>query len=287
MCRSASRRLHAAASRRRMATTSRYLFGAERGSSGVGHRLGQPIRHTIGAAMAETRTLRGISEIRGFFRTNETPDLFHLAHRVQSARDRPLGARLLLRQLLRLVRGQPSARVGPRGAPYPEFESSEDICNYLLAHREVLELVRSRAARREGGVRVLRRGDRGLCGRRPGWRWPCPPAELRHRLDSKIVTTQLGDEAGVPSVPNVLGRAESYEELLELAADAGLGDDLVVQTPYGDSGKTTFFVDPRGRLGRERRGDVAPGAQGHAAHQPARAWRWRPASRATAPSSGR
>ena len=42
-------------------------------------------------------------------------------------------------------------------------------------------------------------------------------AELRHRLDSKIVTTQLADEAGVPSVPNVLGRAESYEELLALA----------------------------------------------------------------------
>jgi biotin carboxylase len=47
----------------------------------------------------------------------------------------------------------------------------------------------------------------------------------------------------VPSVPNRLGRARSYDELLELAD--GLGDDLVVQTPYGDSGKTTFFI--RGR----------------------------------------
>ena len=32
-----------------------------------------------------------------------------------------------------------------------------------------------------------------------------PSAELRNRLDSKIVTTQLGDEAGVPSVPNISG----------------------------------------------------------------------------------
>ena len=47
-----------------------------------------------------------------------------------------------------------------------------------------------------------------------------PSAELRHRLDSKIVTTRLADEAGVPSVPNVLGRAESYEELLALAREA-------------------------------------------------------------------
>jgi hypothetical protein len=45
-----------------------------------------------------------------------------------------------------------------------------------------------------------------------------------------------------PSVPNVLGRADSYQTLNELADDAGLGFDLVVQTPYGDSGKTTFFI---------------------------------------------
>ncbi len=34
----------------------------------------------------------------------------------------------------------------------------------------------------------------------------------------------------------------AYAELAELATDAGLGSDLVVQTPYGDSGKTTFFI---------------------------------------------
>jgi hypothetical protein len=46
----------------------------------------------------------------------------------------------------------------------------------------------------------------------------------------------------VPSAPNTLGRATTYEELQALADSAGLGDDLVVQTPYGDSGKTTFFI---------------------------------------------
>jgi hypothetical protein len=46
----------------------------------------------------------------------------------------------------------------------------------------------------------------------------------------------------VPSVPNALGRAASHRELLALAATAGLGTDLVVQMPYGDSGKTTFFI---------------------------------------------
>ena len=69
-----------------------------------------------------------------------------------------------------------------------------------------------------------------------------PPAALRRRLDSKIETTRLADEASVPSVPNVMGRADSYGDVLKLALGAGLGQDLVVQTPYGDSGQTTFFV---------------------------------------------
>jgi hypothetical protein len=69
-----------------------------------------------------------------------------------------------------------------------------------------------------------------------------PPAALRHRMDSKIETTRLGNEAGVPSVPNTMGRADSYRQVLDLAKAAGLGADLVIQTPYGDSGQTTFFV---------------------------------------------
>jgi hypothetical protein len=69
-----------------------------------------------------------------------------------------------------------------------------------------------------------------------------PAASLRTRLDSKIVTTQLGNEAGAPSVPNVLTRVEDWAGLQKAAEKAGLGDELVVQTPYGDSGKTTFFI---------------------------------------------
>ena len=40
-------------------------------------------------------------------------------------------------------------------------------------------------------------------------------------------------------------------ELAKLAADAGLGSDLVVQTPYGDSGKTTFFIKEEGDWQRD------------------------------------
>lgn len=67
-----------------------------------------------------------------------------------------------------------------------------------------------------------------------------PPAELRRRVDDKVEATRLGNLAQVPSVPNALGRVHSWEELRALAGH--LGDDLVIQTPFGDSGSTTFFV---------------------------------------------
>ena len=70
-----------------------------------------------------------------------------------------------------------------------------------------------------------------------------PPDALRRHLDSKIVTTQLGNEAGAPSVPNVLGTGRHLRRAdRRWPAAHGLGTDLVVQTPYGDSGKTTFFI---------------------------------------------
>lgn len=80
-----------------------------------------------------------------------------------------------------------------------------------------------------------------LCARL-GYELIMPADALRTRLDSKIVTTQLGDSAGVASVPNILTRADSWDELRRHAETAGLGADLVVQTPYGNSGQTTYFM---------------------------------------------
>jgi hypothetical protein len=75
-----------------------------------------------------------------------------------------------------------------------------------------------------------------------------PPAALRTHLDSKIETTRIGktrigNMAGVASVPNVLGKANSLATVLTKSAK--LGPKLVVQTPYGDSGPTAFSSAPR------------------------------------------
>jgi biotin carboxylase len=181
--------------------------------------------------------LRGMSDLRGYFRTNRTPIYFisPTAFNVLGV-DRWVRGFEYVNYYDSFAGTHPNVFV-PRERPYRDFESIEDINNYLLSHKEVLDRIGDR-----GGLGLfvfLDEETEALCAD-AGLRVALPSAALRHRLDSKIVTTQLGNEAGVPSVPNVLGRAGTYAELLRLAA--GLGSDLVVQTPYGDSGKTTFFI---------------------------------------------
>jgi biotin carboxylase len=184
---------------------------------------------------------RGVSDLREFFRTNQTPIYF-----VSPTAFNLLGMDRWVRNFHYVTYfdsfegSHPNVFV-PEDRRAPEFESIEDICNYLLRHPEVLSFT---AAHGAGGrvVFVMFDEETEELAARAGLRVAHPPAELRHRLDSKIVTTQLGNDAGVPSVPNVLGRAASYPELLALADRSGLGHDLVVQMPYGDSGKTTFFI---------------------------------------------
>jgi biotin carboxylase len=179
--------------------------------------------------------------LREYFRTNQRPIYF-----ISPTAFNLLGINRWVRNFRYLCHydsfdgGHPNVFV-PVDRRAPEFESIEDICNYLLRHSEVRSLVRSSGP---GGLAtfVMFDEETETLAADIGLRVAHPPAALRHRLDSKIVTTQLGNAAGVPSVPNVLGRASSYQELIGLAATAGLGTDLVVQMPYGDSGKTTFFI---------------------------------------------
>lgn len=194
---------------------------------------------TVGAP--ERRRLRGISEIRTFFRTNQQPIYF-----VGPTAFNLLGIDRWVRNFQYIVYydswdGQHPRVFAPKNQPYVEFESSEQINNYLLRDPEV----RAHLTRRGGTPLIAMvffdEETEQIC-RDLGYRLILPPDALRRRLDSKIVTTQLGNEAGAPSVPNVLGRADTYAELVTLATDHGLGTDLVVQTPYGDSGKTTFFI---------------------------------------------
>ena len=181
--------------------------------------------------------LRGMSEIRGYFRTNRTPIYF-----ISPTSFNLLGIDRWVRNFQYVnyfdsFNGTHPQVFVPDERPYREFESIEDVNNYLLSHKEVLDRIGDK-----GGLAlfVFLDEETERLAAEAGLRVALPSAALRHRLDSKIVTTKLGNEAGVPSVPNRMGHASTYEELLELAGE--LGTDLVVQTPYGDSGKTTFFI---------------------------------------------
>ncbi|TMM02041.1 MAG: biotin carboxylase [Actinobacteria bacterium] len=200
--------------------------------------------------MAQARpALRGLPEIRSYLRTNRTPVYF-----VSPSAFNLLGIDRWLQGFFYVnyydsFEGNHPRVFVPSERPPREFQSMEDVNNYLLAHKEVVDFMGRRGPGGKATCVMFDAQTEELAGEL-GLEIVHPPAELRRRLDSKIVTTRLGEEAGAPSVPNVLGRAASYEELGALAAAAGLGEDLVVQTPYGDSGRTTFFI--RGRADWDR-----------------------------------
>jgi len=184
--------------------------------------------------------LRGVPEIRRFFRTNEMPVYF-----VSATAFNLLGIDRWVRNF-RFVNyfdsfdgHHPHVYVPREREPRP-FESIEEIVNYLLGHKEVVDWIEGRGPGKAAFLMFDEETEE--LAREVGLDVVFPSAALRHRLDSKIETTRLGNEAGVPSVPNVLGRARNYKELLTLAEGAELGRDLVVQLPYGDSGQTTFFI---------------------------------------------
>jgi hypothetical protein len=191
------------------------------------------------------RALRNISEVRHFFRTNEVPVYF-----VGATPFNLLGLDRWIRNFSYVTYydgwdGAHPRVFSPRHKPYIEFSSGEEINNWLLVNPEVRAHM-SRPAplgQRPKVAMVFFDAETERICDELGYDLILPAAELREHLDSKLVTTRLGNEVGAASVPNVLITVREYQELLEAATDGGLGTDLVVQTAYGDSGKTTFFID--------------------------------------------
>ncbi len=185
------------------------------------------------------KKLRNISDIRRYFHRNETPIYF-----ISATNFNLLGISEWVRNFryinyLDCFDGRhPNVRI-PEEQPHREFGGIEDINNYLLQHKEVIDYVEHRGP---GGKAVFLMFDEEterLCKDIDLDVW-FPPAKLRQKMDNKIETVRIGNRAGVPSVPNVLARVESYAELCEVSKE--LGTDLVLQSAFGDSGKTTYFI---------------------------------------------
>lgn len=129
----------------------------------------------------------------------------------------------------------------PSERPHAEFESIEDINNYLLENKQVIDHIRSWGDNPVAVFLMFDEKTEELCQELSIEVW-FPPARLRNRCDNKIETVRIGNKAGVPSVPNALSRVRGYEDLRRICKQANLGDDIVIQTAFGDSGHTTFFI---------------------------------------------
>ncbi|MFK5998710.1 MAG: biotin carboxylase [Rhodobacterales bacterium] len=129
----------------------------------------------------------------------------------------------------------------PSEQPHAEFQSIEDINNYLLQHKEVIDLIKRRGGKPKFVFLMFDEETERLSAELGADVW-FPKAKLRTKMDNKIETVRIGNKAGVPSVPNVLAEVTSYKNLRDTCEKAGIGHDLVLQSAFGDSGHTTYFI---------------------------------------------
>ena len=187
------------------------------------------------------KTLNNISEIRRFFHTNADPIYF-----VSATNFNLLGLDEWVKNFkyicyMDCFDGRHPNVLVPRELPHDEFRSIEDINNYLLQHKEVQDFVKKRGGKPKFVFLMFDEKTEKLAKELGGQVW-FPKAKLRQSMDNKIETVRVGNKAGVPSVPNVLSEVTSYEQLCEVCEKAGIGHDLVLQSAFGDSGHTTFFI---------------------------------------------
>ena len=187
------------------------------------------------------KELKNISEIRRFFHRNEDPIYF-----VSATNFNLLGLDEWCKNFkyisyIDTYDGRHPNVFCPSEQPHVEFQSIEDINNYLLQHKEVIDLVKRRGGKPKFVFLMFDAETERLVKELGGEVW-FPKAKLRTKMDNKIETVRIGNKAGVPSVPNTLSVIKDYKHLQKICEKAGLGNDLVLQSAFGDSGHTTFFI---------------------------------------------
>ncbi|MFZ1331168.1 MAG: biotin carboxylase [Flavobacteriales bacterium] len=188
-------------------------------------------------------TINGVSDIRRFFYSNETPIYF-----ISATNFNLLGADEWVKGFkfityIECFDGLHPNLMSPMNEePHEEFQSIEDINNYLLTHSEVRDYIDSRKVKGKAGKVMFLMFDEKTekLAKKLGLEVMFPSAKMRTFMDNKVNTNRIAEKAGVPCVPYVLSNVKNYAHLNKVSAK--LGTDLVIQTPFGDSGHTTFFV---------------------------------------------
>jgi biotin carboxylase len=187
--------------------------------------------------------LEGVADIRRFFYKNEVPLYF-----ISATNFNMLGADEWIKGFkficqIECFDGQHPNVFSPKEEiPHDEFTSIEDINNYLLQHPEVQDYLKTRKKGKNTGKAMFLMFDEKTekLAKKLGLQVMFPTAEMRTFMDNKVNTNRIAEKAGVPCVPYVLTPVKDYAHLNKVAK--ALGNDLVIQTPFGDSGHTTFFI---------------------------------------------
>ena len=182
------------------------------------------------------KPLKNISEIRRFFHRNDQPIYF-----VSATNFNLLGIDEWVKNFkyinyIDCYDGRHPNVLVPSETPHAEFTSIEDINNYLLGHKEVVDYMEGRGGKPKLVFLMFDEKTEDLAKELGAQVW-FPKAKLRSRVDNKIETVRIGDKAGVPSAPNTLSVIDSWEQRQDVAAAAGLGD------PRWTAGATFFDAD--------------------------------------------
>lgn len=206
-------------------------------------------------------TLRSLADVRALFEGNRAP-IFYICTIPYNL----LGLRRWVSNLLFVAAGDYfngglAGSCAPDSlAPADDGDGSFERMNTRLLRDPGVQ--RFIAGKGPGGkaLFLMHDAENEALARALGLEVCLPRAALRQRLDDKLTTTRLGDEAGIRSVPNILSPVRSYVMLRSLSEH--LGPDLVIQLPFGDSGRTTFFVSTPSDYARHAPAiEAAPGVK--------------------------
>ena len=132
----------------------------------------------------------------------------------------------------------------PEYEEQPVFNDIEGINQFLLGNKKIVEHIRQHNSADSPARVMFLFYDEALekMVKSLDMTLIMPPNRLVKKIDNKITTTEIGNSVNVPSVPNALVKISGYTELQAVIKQYDLGSDVVIQTAYGDSGKTTYFI---------------------------------------------
>lgn len=193
--------------------------------------------------ITEQKTLKSLDEIKQFFKENQTPIYFIGATNFNLLGIDEWVSNFKYISYVDSYEGLHSNLFSPKEKiAHDDFKGIEDINNYLLLHPEVIDHINENKINGDVGKALFLMFDEKSerLAKILGLDVCFPTAKLRTHIDNKVNTNRIAEKAGVACVPYVLSKVKNYAHLQQVSKK--LGEKLVVQTPFGDSGHTTFFI---------------------------------------------